>query len=185
VRVAAPPRAPITALGGIAALLCAPAIGCGPASWGEATPLATPDAWRAWDGDDPFGEPDERYCDPLAWGLEDLGETLTLQIYTTGCPWVTVFQVTLQEVRPRDRIAVRVFHDPLLGPSGSEARLGLWLDGDVIWEDAARIPGPSGVLSGEVAVDRRVPAGSPILFHVDNHGTNSYHLYEIGLKLPD
>ncbi len=57
----------------------------------------------------------------------------------------------------------------------------------MLWTDTRPIPGPAGLEATRVPLPEDVPAGTPIFFHVRNHGQNSYELLElsiVGDKLP-
>lgn len=155
-------------------------LGCGDPSWGTPVPMADPDLWRAWSGADPFGEQGDRYCDPLAWGPADFGSERVFDVWTQQCAWVTVGQLTLVELGRRDQLHVTLFHDPLTGPADAEARVGLALAGEIVWEEAVPIPSDSQFLLADLELKRRYPAGTELLFHIDNHGSNSYHLILVG-----
>ena len=154
--------------------------GCGEPSWGEPAPLAEADLWRAWDGVDPFGDPGDRTCDSLGWGAADFGDARVLDVDSQRCGWVTLAQPSLVELGRRDRLHVVVYHELMTGPADADARIGLALDGAIVWEARVPIPSDADFLVADLELKERVPAGAPLLFHVDNHGANSYHLIEVG-----
>ena len=41
------------------------------------------------------------------------------------------------------------------------------------------IPGEAGALAGEVVIDRALPAGAEMQFHVHNHGANAWELRSV------
>jgi hypothetical protein len=164
------------------AALAAGLTACGAPTWGAFVPIVSADAWRAWEGEDPFGQPGDRACDPAGYGLEDLAGAPAFQVQTGLCDWVTVAQATEIEVRRRDRFDVRVFHEALIGAAGTAATVGVAIDDEVVWRAEVPIPADSGFLLPELELKRELPVGTVLLFHVDNHGANSYHLIDIGVS---
>lgn len=153
---------------------------CGEPTWGEFGPIVSAEAWRPWEGDDPFGEQGDRPCDPLGYGLEDLGGKPAFQVKTGVCDWATLYQPTEVEVKRRDRFEIRVFHEMLIGPADSFATVGVSIEDEIVWQEQVAIPADSGFLLPQLELNRELPAGTVLLFHVDNHGANSYHLIDIG-----
>lgn len=171
-------RAVWTVLTGLAA--------CGEPTWGAFVPIVTADGWRAWEGADPFGEQGDRLCDPLGYGPEFLGQTdidpgtPAFQVKTGVCDWATLYQPTTVEVKRSDRFEIRVFHEPLIGPAGTLATVGVSIEDEIVWLEPVPILPQSGFLVPQLELNRELPVGTVLLFHVDNHGANSYHLIDIG-----
>jgi len=164
------------------AVLAAGLAACGEPRWGEFSPIVSADGWRAWDGADPFGEQGDRPCDPLGYGLEDLAGTPSFQVKTGVCDWATVYQPTEVEVKRRDRFEIRLFHDALIGPANTFATVGVSVEDEIVWQEQVAIPADSAFLLPELELKRELPVGTVLLFHVDNHGANSYHLIDIGIS---
>jgi hypothetical protein len=55
------------------------------------------------------------------------------------------------------------------------------LGGDVAWQARVPIPSGSGLLSPEWLASRELPAGTPVHFHLHNHGANSWSLIELSV----
>lgn len=139
--------------------------------------------------DDPFLPPDDA---PLCT-LEDVrmepfgaGGELALDVDTgRGCGWATVQEPTLVELAPTDELQVRVFYFSQLSFPEAVAELALAVDGERIWSVEVPIPASSGLEAprffvGDVlAGDTVVPAGTPLQFHVGNHGDNTWNLLEV------
>ncbi len=49
---------------------------------------------------------------------------------------------------------------------------------EIVWERTFLIPSPSAFFSEEWLAPRHFAEGSPILFHIHNHGSNGYSLVE-------
>lgn len=121
--------------------------------------------------------PPKAPCDETGFGLEQFG--LSFEIKTGLCDYLTVAQPTLAPLVDGDVIAIRVWHDQLRAPSPSEGYVGLALGGEMLWEDTVPIPAEYGTLNADVTIDRDVPEGSELQYHVHNHGINSWNLLEI------
>lgn len=150
----------------------------------EPGPLATADQWD-WVADpseDVFGaeRPSDAICDEtLGIGVELIGNDAALEIDTNLCNYATVRQPSLRALVPGDTISLRQWHYDLVAPSPSEAHLALALDGEVLWERGIPIPAAAASIDEVITVDREVPAGAELQFHVHNHGNNTYLLLAI------
>ena len=146
--------------------------------------LANVDGWvRVLDPQaDVFGAgPSEGVvCDDMmGYGIESLGPDLVFEVKTDLCNWFTGAQPTLVALAPGDTVAIRVWHYELVAPMPSEGYVALAIGGTIEWHATVAIPGPHGLLEGEIIVDRDVPAGTELQFHVHNHGINDWELFEI------
>ena len=159
-------------------------VACGPRAWGEPEPIVTAEGWRPFEGDDPFGEPPAgAWCDSLGWGPESFGGEPSLDVKTGACDWLTVRQPTSAEVLRTDRLFFRLWHDLLVAPGdGALSRVGLAMGDRILFVEEIPIPAQSGIVLADLDLGQLVPAGTELLFHVDNHGANSYHLLEISRR---
>ncbi len=141
-----------------------------PAKWSVVPPERDPyDAFR----------PGPDACPPTAFGLEDLGGEPTLGINAQDCAYVTLEQPALAEVERGDLVHIRIWHFQLVALEASTATMALTIDGRTILEREIPIPSPSELLSPRFTADFDAPAGANIVFHVRNHGSNSYNLIEL------
>jgi hypothetical protein len=116
-------------------------------------------------------------CDESGFGLEQFG--LSFEIKTGLCDYLTVAQPTLEPLVEGDVIAIRIWHDQLRAATPGEGYVGLALGGELLWEDTVPIPSEYGTVNADVTIDRDVPAGTELQYHVHNHGINSWNLLEI------
>lgn len=127
--------------------------------------------------DDPFEDrPDEVDCSPLAYGYEFIGEH-SLEVDLTDCDYLSASQPSLVGVEPGDDLEVRLWHNALSGPAG-QSHIALMLDGELVWEVFLEIPGTSELLNQVLPSTVTAPAGSEVVYHVHNHGSNTYNLIE-------
>jgi hypothetical protein len=152
---------------------CAPTV--------EAGPIVTPEAWqRAADDDDPFMEhrPATYGCADGGWGVED-GE---LEIDTGACAYLSIEQPVLLDVPAGATIGVRLFHQPLHADDDAVGHAALAVDGVVLWERSVRIPGPANAYDDEVMAPRAIVAGERVVFHLHNHGANTWRLGDVSVS---
>jgi len=147
-------------------------------------PLARAEAWvRVTDPQaDVFGagRPDGIECDEtMGYGLEYLGPDPVLEVRTDLCDWFTGAQPSLVGLAPGDTVEIRVFHYELVAPMPAEGYVALAIGGTIAWEATVPIPGPMALHDGEIVIDREVPAGTELQFHVHNHGVNDWELVGI------
>jgi hypothetical protein len=139
--------------------------------------------------EDAFGaeRPETTVCDPiLGIGAEMFGGAeLVLEINTDFCDYATVRQPSTQPLQPGDRVSIRVWHYALTTPPPAEAHIALAVDGEVVWEERVPSPAAAALVEGEIAIDRDVPAGTELQFHVHNHGANTYDLLSLEVERSD
>jgi hypothetical protein len=97
------------------------------------------------------------------------------------CNWLTLEQPSLRAIRAGDRVEVRTYHFPLNAPAPGEARMSFVIGEELAFDEAVLIPSQSQFLSSTWTATRDYPAGTPLLWHVDNHGTNEYLLIEVNV----
>ncbi len=138
--------------------------------------LVDPELWTQLDADeDPFADhrPDEVICD------EDEGltvETGLFEVDTTFCNYASVAQPTLADVAVDDEIQVLVYHGALSSSDEGEAHVALMLGDQLVWEQLIAIPSGSGVYSTDVGAAFEAPVGTRAVFHLHNHGNNTWNL---------
>ncbi len=133
--------------------------------------------------DDPFTEmqPTAFECEPGNYGTEFYGDDVWFSIQTDKCNYITISQPLLKDVRQGDYITINIFHFSLTAPANSQANLALAVGNEVVWQTAIPIPSNSGAVLEAFQATSDYAAGTPVIFHIDNHGQNSYHLIDIVL----
>jgi hypothetical protein len=132
-------------------------------------------------GDDPFGDAMPTPCAAGAFGEENLGGELVFFVRTELCSWLTVEQASRSEVRAGDTLKIHLYHFPLTAPEGTRAQLRVQMGDALVWQRDLEIPGPAAELEEEWEASESYPVGTPVLFHVHNHGSNEYTL--IGIEV--
>lgn len=143
------------------------------------TPLVDHTQWQQLDAAaDPFPghRPTELECSEAGIYNEDG----YLEIDTGSCNYVSVSQLTLADVVPGETLEASLWYGPLIAEGAFEAHAAIVLDGEVVWERQIPIPNPGGLAVATFAPERSYPAGTPIVFHLHNHGLNTWTLVYIG-----
>lgn len=148
--------------------------------------VVDPHAWAQVDAaDDAFAylRPSDVTCDPVeGFGPDWLGSEPSFEINTGRCNYLTIAQPLLEDVRAGDPMKLRLWHFELFSPEGEAvAWVGVALDGEPAWETSIPIPGPGALVVGEWQSPVDAEAGTPIQFHVHNHGINSWDLLTISV----
>ena len=135
--------------------------------------------------DDPFDDrPDGSFCETGAWLPEDLNLELSLGVDTGDCNYLTVVQPLLADVIPGDELYMRLWHYELIAGRPAQAHAALWADGQVLWDVWVPIPSESGMVAPRWISQIYLEEGTPIMFHLHNHGANSWNLIEVS-RNPD
>lgn len=128
---------------------------------------------------DPFPDrPPGAPCGEHGWGLDD---GAVLGVYTGECNYVTVNQPLLAGLSSCNDLVFELTHDRLSAGEGviAEAVVGMAIADRQIWTKTYPIPGPPLYEQLRVPIDRDIPAGTPIQFHIHNHGSNGWRLLSV------
>ncbi|UCH28344.1 MAG: hypothetical protein JSV06_08650 [Myxococcales bacterium] len=136
-----------------------------------------------------------RSPDPCIASLipEQLDTFCVLAVYTRMpnnpsepmCNWITLEQPSLRDIRMGDRVEIRMRHNQLTAPvPGGEANMAFVIGDQIALEYNVLIPSDFAFPRNEWTADKDYPAGTQLLFHVDNHGQNEYMLIEVNVLEP-
>ncbi len=151
----------------------------------EGASLVDHDAWTVVEADaDPFDDrPETVDCSRLAWAAEVLGEEPTLEVDTTACDYLSVSQPALTDVRVGETVEAMVWHSDLVAAEDAEAHVAVAVAGAVWWEVRLPIPAGEGLdasLQSRVwEAEEPIAEGAEVVFHLHNHGQNSYNLIHV------
>jgi hypothetical protein len=119
---------------------------------------------------------------------ECLDSFTVLSIYTRQmgdqanlCNWITLEQPSLRAIRAGDRVEVRAHHSPLTAPVPGEAHMTFVIADEAPLDHTVSIPSDFAFPSATWTATKDYPAGTPLLWHVDNHGSNEYMLIEVNV----
>ena len=148
-------------------------------------PLVFHTSWTAVaEADDPYAErrPDAVPCDESAWTTEDFNGEMSLEISTGRCDYLTVEQSAAAAGAAGDELVVRLWQFEITRSEPAEAFAALRVDDRELWTDTLELPRESGLLEGSVVLDEPIVLGDSVLFHLDNHGTNTWDLIEVSIQ---
>lgn len=143
----------------------------------ELVPLALLDDWQSVaPEDDPLlTEADEAptCVGPGFWIERDLG---WIEIDSGVCNWVTMRAAARGAVERGQTLALKVSHYDLVAGAPAEASLRLELGDCEAWSKTVTIPSPAAVYEEQFPSPCALAENATILFHVHNHGQNTYQL---------
>jgi hypothetical protein len=144
--------------------------------------LAHNSLWVALDaGLDPYSlAAEDTRCGPDDVSVETVGESLWFEVLTDGCSHTTHRQATLASLGAGDTLLVWLWHYAMEHEGGDfTARVALGEPPETVWETTLPVPAESGLIYEEVTVEASWPTGTPIWFHLSNHGANTWSLVEL------
>jgi hypothetical protein len=147
----------------------------------ERRSLVDHELWQVVDGsEDPFDDRLETFlCANNAHYVTPVGEDTGFEIETVRCNYLTVVQPILAEVEPGDRIAVKIWRFELTTSESAEAHIAIAFDDGIAWDERVPIPSGSDMMTPSWVSPVGYPAGTPVYFHLHNHGANSWTLVEL------
>jgi len=129
--------------------------------------------------DDPFE--DFRESDSTCNPLGVMVEAGVLEVQTDVCDFVTVTQAAKVKARKGHLLDILAYHSALFSDPESTGYIAIQIGGSIVWEQSVSIPGDADVYANTMAVFPDINVGTPIYFHVHNHGANSWKLAHIRL----
>jgi hypothetical protein len=145
---------------------------------GELASLIDHEQWQILEAAaDPLADhrPDLIECGLAGWYLE----TSKLEVDTNFCNYLGVAQPSLVAVEQGQTVQVIFYHFDLVAPEPALAHVAIWLDGQVLWEQEIAIPGDANVFVEEFASPITAELGSQVVFHLHNHGQNTWVLQDL------
>jgi hypothetical protein len=144
-------------------------------------PLIEPDAWEIVSAaDDPFPDrlPDAS-CPDGTHMPELLGAEPVFSVDTGDCTYITARQPALRDVVKGETLVARVWHFALYADEPAEAHVALRIGDTTVLDQTVPIPSEGGLIAVEDTAVSSFAAGTPIYFHLHNHGDNSWSLVEL------
>jgi hypothetical protein len=173
------------ALGGLAVAGCP---GPEPAPQTRVVPLVDHAAWATVEAaDDPLADhrPEPVLCD--AGSTYQEGDDF--EVDTDGCNYYAGAQGALFDVAAGDPIHARMWHFGLLPDSDGEAHVALLAGDVVLWQEVVPLEAGVEVEADLYEVDFAAPvaieAGSPLVLHVHNHGSNTWALRDLEAEITE
>lgn len=146
-------------------------------------PTVDPTAWTfVANADDPLWPAPEgaALCGPDEIQVQSFGADDAVEVDTRfGCGWATVQQPIGVDLNEGDELQIRVFYFSQASFPEDTAEIAVAIDGDVVSSTIVDIPTSSGLIAPRIAMTRDVAKGAMAMFHIGNHGDNSWNLIEL------
>lgn len=143
--------------------------------------LVSPEKWALVSAaEDPFGDrPKDAVCPSFAYTPHPVNDTKGLEISTGACRYFTASQGLQVEIGEGEQVRVVLWHDILRAEEAAQAHVALRLGSSLVWEQRVPIPAEKGLVVGSWRANERFAAGTPVFFHLHNHGANVWLLVSI------
>ena len=107
------------------------------------------------------------------------------EVDTNFCNYLAVRQPSLGAIEEGQILELGLYHFDLTAPEPAEAHVAMLVEGEIMWERTIPIPGPGSVFDESFASPISAPAGSEVVFHLHNHGQNTWALQHFRLACDD
>jgi hypothetical protein len=145
-------------------------------------PLVELEDWTAVErDDDPFVDEDAPPDACVSSGVRIEDEQNWLELDTTQCGFITVAADARFAVAEGQKLKLEVSHFDLDAAEPATAELRLRFDDCEAWENSIAIPSPANVYEIELESPCQVAQGGQVLFHLHNHGQNTYQVRAISV----
>jgi hypothetical protein len=146
-------------------------------------PLIEASSWEVLAAaDDPFSDRmPGASCPEEAHMPELLANEEVFSVDTAGCSYITARQSALRAVDPGELLRARVWHFALYSndEESVSAHVALRVGDSTLLDQEVPIPSEGGLIAIEVEAPAAFPVGTPVFFHLHNHGDNSWSLVEL------
>jgi hypothetical protein len=170
-------RIALWALGACTATSCTPEALCE-----TAVPVVNADGWLL---DEPVDAPsDALLCTSENVTKQFFGIKEVVEIDTgPTCGFATLRRSSDAALGTGETLLIRMFYASQTVFPAAQAHVTVSVGDLTVLDEQVAIPAQSGLLPEQprIVVDRDVPAGAPVLFHVGNHGDNSWSLVELSV----
>jgi len=131
--------------------------------------------------DDPLAlhRPAEVSCPLGAWLYEPTG----LEINTATCNYAMFVQPSRAAIVQGARLRGSLYHFDLNSEPPATAHVAVMVGEAVLWEQEIAIPGKANAYAIDLVLDFTADAGTPVYFHLHNHGQNTWTLGEIEIEI--
>jgi hypothetical protein len=110
---------------------------------------------------------------------ELLGAEPVFSVDTGACTYITARQPALRDVAQGETLVARVWHFALNAGEAAEAHVALRIGDTTVLDQTVPIPSAGGLIAVSETAPRAFEAGTPVFFHLHNHGDNSWSLVEL------
>ena len=115
---------------------------------------------------------------------EPLDTDISLTVDTNVCGWATVHEKLASPVKEGDAIFARIFYFQQIAPGVSDAHLVATIGGKDFFKKTIPLPTPSDLIHDTFTSPLTAAPGADVLWHLDNHGINTWNLLELSVTTP-
>jgi hypothetical protein len=147
-------------------------------SSGEFVDLLDHAEWQPVDAaDDPLADhrPSVVECGIAGW----YPEGSAIEVNTNWCNYLALGQPSRAPIHAGAGVQLGFYYFNLTAPEPALAHLALLVDGQVLYEQEVEIPGDARVAMLEFEAPFDAPEGAPLVFHLHNHGQNTWVLMHL------
>ena len=134
------------------------------------------------EADDPFASHRLESVVCPEWARQIEGDIY--EVETDDCNYVSLAQPSLRPLNQGDQVELVFWHLWLWAPTPAVGHVAIQIGDWIVADEHIEIPGPEESFNPIVTVPSDLPAGVPIVFHLHNHGVNSWRLLSIERAVP-
>ena len=138
-------------------------------------------AWQTVEiSQDPFASwrSESSSCDERGIKFEDS----VLEIDTGICSFYTGQQPLAASIREGDTLSWLIYHSALANTEPALGYVALQIGETIVFEKEVPIPFSSQVYGKRITAEFEAASGTPVYFHVHNHGANSWRMAHLRLN---
>jgi hypothetical protein len=109
-------------------------------------------------------------------------ENEIIEIDTNFCNYLALRQDSLAAITEGAKVRLGFYHFDLVAPEPALAHVAVLVDGALLWEQEIEIPGAAMVYALEFEAPFSAPAGAELVFHLHNHGQNTWALQALSAE---
>ena len=116
-------------------------------------------------------------CSSLDYGPEYEG----VEVSTKFCGYMSLVQPLSVALQKGETLKFNFWHNLLISNPPAEGMISIQIADQVLWSQRLSIPSPAEVWTVEISSPQDFKVGEQVIFHVRNHGANSYTLNELSV----
>lgn len=149
------------------------------------TSLVNAKAWQKLTAsEDPFKDRPEKVRCPYAAEPHLVNGEWSFGVHTGICRYLTARQPALVALHKGDTLQLKLWHYDLSSSTAAEAHVAIRIGKQTLWDITIPIPSPKKLHTLTWTVSEDIPKGTPIYFHLHNHGANEWSLLSLTSTRP-
>lgn len=111
------------------------------------------------------------------FGFDD--EIGLFEVDTGACNYGVFTQPSVADIYAGDTVTFVLTHDDLLAPEPAVGHVLFTIDGETAFDLEIEIPKAYDIVQVSWTPPRAIPAGSPVIMHLHNHGYNNWRVVSL------